>query len=226
MSQFDALMEAIKSNDEAAALKAVAAINLSDDRPGPDSPILQALYRGMEQVPAALVAHGYAPSLIEAAAMGDAAATKERAEAGEDLTLKSPDGWTALHLAAFLGRPEATAVLLAAGADHGAVSANPTANQPLHAAIAGRGDAATIAALIAAGADASYAAGSLWTPLHLAAARGNAELCETLIAKGSPVGAKNVDGLTPADVAESRGHAAVAERLKRGSGSGSGSRGW
>jgi hypothetical protein len=95
MSQFDALMEAIKSNDEAAALKAAAAINLSDDRPGPDSPILQALYRGMEQVPAALVAHGYAPSLIEAAAMGDAAATKERAEAGEDLTLKSPDGWTA-----------------------------------------------------------------------------------------------------------------------------------
>jgi ankyrin repeat protein len=61
----------------------------------------------------------------------------------------------------------------------------------------------------------SYAAGSLWTPLHLAAARGNAELCETLIAKGSPVGAKNVDGLTPADVAESRGHAAVAERLRR-----------
>lgn len=214
MSKFDALMEAIKANDEARALEAVAAINPSEDRPGPDSPILQALYRGMEKVPVALVEKGYEASLIEAAAMGDAAKTKERIASGEELTLASPDGWTALHLAAFLGRPEATAVLLAAGADLGAISGNSMANQPLHAAIAGRGDPAVIAALIQAGADASYAAGSLWTPLHLAASRGKDELCFALIEKGASPLAQSENGKTPADIAAERGHEKLAHKLR------------
>ncbi len=209
------VMAAIAANDEDAALAAVAALDAAAEPRPLDSPVLQALYRGMERLPAALLARGYKADLIEAAAMGDAAELRRHVEAGADLALRSPDGWTALHLAAFLGRPEATAVLLAAGADHGAVSQNPMANQPLHAAIAGRGDPGVIAALIAAGADASYAAGSLWTPLHLAASRGQAALCETLIEKGAAPAARAADGKTAADIAAERGHAALAGDLRR-----------
>ncbi|MBL9012185.1 MAG: ankyrin repeat domain-containing protein [Alphaproteobacteria bacterium] len=209
------VMAAIAANDEDAALAAVAALDAAAEPRPLDSPVLQALYRGMERLPAALLARGYKTDLIEAAAMGDAAELRRHVEAGADLALRSPDGWTALHLAAFLGRPEATAVLLAAGADHGAVSQNPMANQPLHAAIAGRGDPGVIAALIAAGADASYAAGSLWTPLHLAASRGQAALCETLIEKGAAPAARAADGKTAADIAAERGHAALAGDLRR-----------
>jgi len=208
-------MAAIAANDEDAALAAVAALDAAAEPRPLDSPVLQALYRGMERLPAALLARGYKTDLIEAAAMGDAAELRRHVEAGADLALRSPDGWTALHLAAFLGRPEATAVLLAVGADHGAVSQNPMANQPLHAAIAGRGDPGVIAALIAAGADASYAAGSLWTPLHLAASRGQAALCETLIEKGAAPAARAADGKTAADIAAERGHAALAGDLRR-----------
>jgi len=209
------VMAAIAANDEDAALAAVAALDAAAEPRPLDSPVLQALYRGMERLPAALLARGYKTDLIEAAAMGDAAELRRHVEAGADLALRSPDGWTALHLAAFLGRPEATAVLLAVGADHGAVSQNPMANQPLHAAIAGRGDPGVIAALIAAGADASYAAGSLWTPLHLAASRGQAALCETLIEKGAAPAARAADGKTAADIAAERGHAALAGDLRR-----------
>ena len=209
------VMAAIAANDAAAALAAIAALDPAAEPRPADSPLLQALYRGMERVPAALVARGYAPDLIEAAAMGDAAELRRHVDAGADLSLRSPDGWTALHLAAFLGRPEATALLLAAGADHGAVSGNAMANQPLHAAIAGRGDPDVVAALIAAGADASYAAGSLWTPLHLAASRGNETLCDTLIEKGAAPTARSADGKTAADIAAERGHAALAGDLRR-----------
>ena len=208
------VMAAIAANDEAAALAAIAQMDAAGEAHPLDSPVLQALYRGMEKVPAALVAQGYTLDLIEAAAVGDAARVAEHVADGADLTLSGPDGWTALHLAAFLGRPEATAVLLAAGADHAAVSGNAMANHPLHAAIAGRSDPDVIAALIAAGADASYAAGSLWTPLHLAASRGNGALCDTLVGKGADPAAISADGKTPADVAHERGHVPLGERLR------------
>lgn len=209
------VMAAILANDEAAALDEIGKIHCAGEPHPTESPVLQALYRGMERVPAALEARGYAFDLIEAAAVGDAARLAEHIADEHDLALKSPDGWTALHLAAFLGRPEATAVLLAAGADHAAVSSNPMANQPLHAAIAGRSDPGVIAALIAAGADASYAAGSLWTPLHLAASGGNEALCETLLEKGADPAAVSADGKTAADVAHERGHLTLGQRLRK-----------
>ncbi len=208
------VMAAIASNDEDAALAAIAALDAAAECHPLDSPVLQALYRGMERVAPALVARGYRLDLIEAAAVGDAAQVKARLAEDADLAARSPDGWTALHLAAFLGRPEATVLLLAAGADHGAVSGNAMANHPLHAAIAGRSDPDVIAALIQAGADASYAAGSLWTPLHLAASRGNGDLCRTLLATGADPAAKSADDKTAADVAIERGHAALGERLR------------
>ena len=56
-------------------------------------------------------------------------------------TAFSKDGFTALHLAAYFGRPEAARLLLERGADVHARSGNsrlPTVKSPLHSAAAGR----------------------------------------------------------------------------------------
>ncbi len=149
-------------------------------------------------------------------AAGAAALARESADvmATRDFAAQSADGWTALHLAGFLGQADVAKALLAAGADHTAVSGNATANQPLHAAIAGAGDAETICVLMEAGASVRFAAGGGWTPLHLAASRGNVTLCDALIARGALLGATSDDGKTPADIAAERGHGDLAARLR------------
>jgi ankyrin repeat protein len=60
--------------------------------------------------------------------------------------------WTALHLAAFFGQLEAATRLLEAARRLTAVSRNPLANTPLHAAVAG-GHSDVSVLLIARGAD-------------------------------------------------------------------------
>ncbi len=212
MRPYANVMSAILANDEDAALAAAAEIATGAPRPE-DSPLLQALYRGMERLPRALMAEGYAPDLHEAAALGDAERVAALVAAGAPVSGVGHDGWTPLHLAAFMGHAGSVRVLLAAGADVAAVGANPMANQPLHAAIAGRGDAGTIAALLGAGADVAYPAAAGTTPLHLAASRGNEGLSRTLIAAGADKAARTADGKTPAAIAAERGFSDLAKAL-------------
>lgn len=212
MQPYARVMSAIVANDEDAALTAVADLPPGTPRPQ-ESPLLQALYRGMRQVPPALMAGGYAPDLYEAAAIGDGERVAALIAAGAPVSGHGHDGWTALHLAAFLGHAATVRVLLAAGADVTAVGANPMANQPLHAAIAGRGDAGAIAALLGAGADVTYAAAGGTTPLHLAASRGNEGLCRTLMAAGADKAALTADGKTAAAIAAERGFPELGRAL-------------
>ena len=65
------VMAAIAANDEAAALAAIAQMDAAGEAHPLDSPVLQALYRGMEKVPAALVA----VTLRRTGASGEAPAT-------------------------------------------------------------------------------------------------------------------------------------------------------
>ena len=217
---YASVMAAITANDEDAALAAIDRMHVTAEPHPIESPVLQALYRGMERIPERLRLHGYQFDLCEAAAAGNAAVLGmlidwDRPESLENAY--SPDGWTPLHLAAFMGRAEAAAILLAGPrtVQLNAVSRNPAANQPLHAAIAGRGDAAMIMLLIEAGADVTAVAGGGYTPLHLAASRGNEGLCDTLLAKGADPEAQSSDGKTAAAVAEERGHRTLAERLRQ-----------
>jgi ankyrin repeat protein len=213
MDPYASVMSAIAANDEEAALAAIAALG-ADARERPaGSPLLQALYRGMVRVPPALMAKGYAPDLTEAAALGDSERVAALIAAGAEASAIGHDGWTALHLAAFMGHAATVRVLLAAGADIAAVGANPMANQPLHAAIAGKGDTGAIAALLGAGASVTYAAGGGVTPLHLAASRGKEGLCQTLIAAGADKTATTADGKTAAAIATERGFPELARLL-------------
>lgn len=179
------------------------------------SDVLSALYAGKGDEARAL-ADGRALDACEAAAMGDGGALFAALRASDDAhAMFSGDGWTPLHLAAFFGRDECTALLLTAGASHATLSRNSTGNTPLHAALAGMTNPSLVKRLIAAGADVN-ARGELGiTPLHLAASRGDGALCDLLVSHGADLSAQMTDGTTVSGIAEARGHGELAARLQR-----------
>jgi ankyrin repeat protein len=182
--------------------------------PGSPSPLLLATYLGAPQIVELLRPH-VTMDACEAAAAGAVdrlAALLDRD--GAEANARSGDGWTPLHLAAFFGRREATDLLLACGASVAAVSGGQERNQPLHAALAGAGDAAVVKALVAHGADVNATGATGVTPLHVAASRGNEELVRFLVAAGAKTQARLDDGRTPEQLAAERGHPATGALLR------------
>jgi hypothetical protein len=117
-------------------------------------------------------------------------------------------GDTALHVAAAAHRPDLARTLIAAGAPLDA--RNRRAAAPLHYAADGgpglagwdaRAQGATIAALIAAGADANPADAGGVTPLHRAVRNRCAEAVRALLAGGADAGARTARGTTAAQLA-------------------------
>lgn len=161
------------------------------------SPALHALYRGETAEAETLLPDE--PNVFEAAAFG-------REERLEELLAGDPglarafsgDGFTALHLAAFFGHPEAVRLLLDAGADPNAVGTSDQIGpvQPLHSAAAtGRSDCARL--LLERGAGVNARQGGGFTALHAAAASSDAELARLLLAAGANATAKTDDGREP-----------------------------
>jgi len=99
------------------------------------------------------------------------------------------------------------------GAAVDAYTRNPFANQPLHAAAAGR-HIEVCRVLIAAGADVNATQHGGYAPLHEVAASGDVELVELFLSAGADVGARTADGRTPVEVAEGAGHVDLARRLR------------
>ncbi len=125
----------------------------------------------------------------------------------------SGDGWTPLHLAAAFGGPQATALLLAHGAQVNQFSSNPMHNQPLHACIALSRDCESARILIAQGADVNGAQAGGYTPLHQAAAAGLEDLTGILLQAGADPAKACDQGKTPVDYARERHHDAVVKQL-------------
>ena len=155
------------------------------------APILEALYRGDREQAEQLAGEAESLDVFEAAALGRAERLEELSRADAELARAwSPDGFTALHYAAFFGTPEAVRALVAAGADLEAPSENqefaPEA-RPLHSAVAaGRMDNAE--ALLEAGADPNAKQHGGFTPLMEAEQRGDVEVAELLIRYGACAG--------------------------------------
>lgn len=209
------LMLAIQQRDLEAAKAALErdASQATDAIPGGLSPLMFALYNGALEIAQLLKA--FRPlDVFEAAAMNDARRVAELVAAQPALTTEySPDGWTPMHLAAFLGSREALFVLLGLGAPMEAISQNPMSNTPMHAAIAGPAGESLAPLLIGFGADVKYVGGSGVSALHLAASRGFDGLCKLLLSRGADRAGLTEDGKTAAEIARERGHLNTAAIL-------------
>jgi ankyrin repeat protein len=177
------------------------------------SALMLARYRMDRAVTDALLAADPELDVFEAAALGYVDRLRERLEADPGAASSfSPDGFTALHFAAFFGKAEAARILLEHGASVDVYTRNPFANQPLHAAAAGR-HIEVSRVLIADGADVNATQHGGFTPLHEAAQHGDVEMTELFLSAGADRTATTDAGETPADLATAAGHVDLASRL-------------
>ena len=177
------------------------------------SAVLLARYRFDRPIMDVLLAADPDLDLFEAAALGRIDRVRTALDDDpESVGRLSSDGFTALHLAAFFGKPEICRLLLDAGAPVDRYTANDFANQPLHAAAAGR-HVEVCRVLLAAGADVDATQHGGFTPLHEAAQHGDVEMIELFLSAGADP-TISVDQGTPADLAEAAGHPDVARRLR------------
>ena len=175
---------------------------------------LFSLYRGRAKCAEALAKQGNL-TLHEAAAAGDTARVEACVKSAPwTIQTLSADGWTALHLAAFLGRDAALLRLLELGANALQWGRAFDANLALHAACAGRklGKPAFETLIVATG-DPDIAQKSGYTALMIAAGNGFTDAVDALLAAGADRARKMPDGKTAADIARERGHAELAQRL-------------
>jgi len=210
-------LAAIDADDAAAVERLLAAEPGLAGARGEDgvSAILRALYRRREGALAALVLAAPALDLFEAAALGETARVEEILAGDPSLAgARSPDGFTALHLAAFFDRGPAAERLIEKGADVDAAAANPSRVAPLHSAATGR-SSAVVGLLLAAGADPNARQAGGFVPLHSAASNGDLPSIELLLSHGADRDAKADDGRTALDVATAAGRSEAAERLRR-----------
>ena len=216
MTAVSPLMHAIQSRDLTAARAALErdAGQARAELPGGLSPLLFALYNGARDIAELLRSFGPL-NLFEAAAINDARRVAELAAANPELlTTHSVDGWTPLHLAAFMGARDSLLVLVGLGAPLDARSTNPMHNTPMHAAIAGAAGETLAPLLIGFGAGVQEVGGSGVTALHLAASRGFENLCKLLLSRGADLSARTEDGKIAAELARERGHLGTAAMLE------------
>ena len=177
--------------------------------------LLFSLYRGRTKCAEALARRGKL-SLHEAAAAGDGPRVEECLKSAPwALNTLSADGWTALHLAAFLGHDAIVVRLLALGADPLQWGRAFDSNLALHAAASGgRIGKVAFAKLLAATGNPNIQTKGGATALMSAANNGSIEFVEMLLAAGADPRLKMSDGKTAADFARARGHEAIAKRLE------------
>jgi ankyrin repeat protein len=210
------LIAAVNADDAERVAALVAedpALAMARDERGV-SAVMLSRYRFSRPVTDALLAADPDLDAFEAAALGYA--DRLRACLDDDPSLAnafSSDGFTALHLAAFFGKTEATRILLEAGAVANVYSRNDFGVQPLHSAAAGRHHE-VCRLLVAAGADLDARQREDYTPLHEAAQHGDVELVELFLSAGADPTARMSNGETPADTAETAGHHDLATRLR------------
>lgn len=159
-----------------------------------DSPLLQALFRRQAEEVERLRAEGAPVGPLEAAALGDVERLRDA-----DLTARSADGFTTLHLAAFFGGVEAVRAILATGFAPDADAVNRFKVRPIHSAAAAR-DLESARALLDAGADPDVRQNGGYTPLHTAAHNEDFELTRLLLAHDADRTLFDDEGKIPRDM--------------------------
>jgi ankyrin repeat protein len=195
----------------AAALKGADLARLHNA--GGESLYRFALFHGHAKSADATKAHGgLGPH--DAALTDDVGRLRELFKAAPwGIDLLSPDGWTALHLAAFVGADAAVGLLLSLGASARIMGRAFEQNLALHAACAGRRlGRAAFDRLIAATGDPDAKQKQGYTALAIAAGNGFEVAVEALLAAGADRTIA-IDGKTAVDFARERGHDTLTQRL-------------
>ena len=166
------------------------------------SPVLQALYNGQPGLVDVLLAANPSLDVFDAAAVGRTRGLEELLDPEPELARAwSPDGFTALHYAAFFGQEDAAKLLLERGADADVVARHESIHvTPLHSAAAGA-HAGIVKLLLEHGADPNAAQDEGSTPLHSAADNDDRESVEALLAAGADASLANDAGQTPVQIA-------------------------
>ena len=166
------------------------------------SPVLHALYNGKGELVEVLLEANPPLDVFDAAAVGRARGLEELLDGEPDLAHSwSPDGFTALHYAAFFGQEDSARTLLERGAAVGLVARNANIHvTPLHSAASGA-HPGIVRLLLEHGADPNTGQDGGFTPLHSAAANDDRESVEALLEAGADPALTNDEGKTPADLA-------------------------
>lgn len=181
--------------------------------------LILAVNSGHDEIAELLLAAGVQPDIYEAASIGRTELVAQFLN--DDASLLdsySPEGFTALALAAHFGQIETLEFLIAQGGNLNAVSKHAMNVTPLHAALFGRRVEAA-KALVAAGADVTAKRGGSgwpragWTALHYCAGYGFTELVKPLIERGADINALDDEGKTPLRVAIESAQQEVADLL-------------
>jgi uncharacterized protein len=200
----DELAAAIEARDEAAALALAGQRDADGDdharTPARDSRgrslLLLATFNRLPAVSAAIERQrGDDLDALEAAATGraDLLAAHLSQDRMATLAARTPEGFDAISLAAFLGGEDAVRTLLRHGADPEGDPANQLGIRPVHAAAAAR-DAAAMRALLEAGADPDSPQRGGITALHAAAQHDDVDTAKTLLDHGADPGRRADDG--------------------------------
>lgn len=189
-------------------------VNARDERGA--TAVLNAVYRGQDEVLKLLLEAGAELDIFEAAAVGDVKRLRKflstkRARA-ELLNLSSAEGFTPLGLAAFFGQVEALEFLLSRGAEIDLVMDSRNRNTALDAAAAAN-ELRAVEVLLAHGADPNIQAAGGYSPLHKAANHGNVAMVKLLLSKGARKDVKALDGRTPKDMVGGEDQKQVAALL-------------
>ena len=166
------------------------------------SAVLHALYTGQPGLVEPLLDANPALDVFDAAATGRIRGLEELLEADASaVSARSPDGFTALHYAAFFGAKDTAELLLDRGADANVVAENPELTvTPLHSAAAGA-HAEIVELLLERGADPNIRQGGGFVPLHSAAQNGDRRSAEALLEHGADRTAQSDEGKTAAELA-------------------------
>jgi ankyrin repeat protein len=176
--------------------------------------VLLALFNQQREVADVLLAADPELGVLEAAGAGRADRLRELLDADpEARDVRTPEGFTPLGLAAFLGGPDTVRVLLDKGADPDDDADNQFGVRPVNAAAAAH-DHETMRLLLEAGADPDAQQQEGFTPLHTAAHTDDVEMARLLLEHGADATLKAEDGRDSAQLAADDGSTGVAALLR------------
>ena len=179
------------------------------------SAILLALYYGHQDIAQAIAAKKGGLDIFEASVLGKLERLKSLIEQDSALVeTYSPDGFTPVTLAAYLGQKSVTEYLIEKGANVNAIAKNATGFTALTGAVANN-HVEISKILVKRGANVNHRYEGGVSPLMEACLNGNLELVNFLLENGADSSAKTKDEKSPLTFAKEKNHGKVVEALKR-----------